>query len=137
MADLATDEVAFFGQDSWRVRPNLTINFGLRWEGQFNPSPEANNEFLVNAVRDFPFPSGHDADPTQIPDDLDQFGPRFGFAYDPTNDGRTVIRGYSGVYYARTPMLLFADPINNFRDPAGNLTIQRPTRTTRSTNSSC
>ena len=125
-ADLATDEIAFFGQDSWRVRPNLTINYGLRWEGQYNPAPDANNEFLVNAVRDFPFPSGHDADPTQIPDDLDQFGPRFGFAYDPTNDGRTVIRGYSGIYYARTPMLLFAGPINNFRDPAGDLTISLP-----------
>ncbi len=121
-----SDELAFFAQDSWRIRPNLTINYGLRWEGQFNPAPEADNEFLINAVRNFPFPSGFDADPTQIPDDLDQFGPRFGFAYDPMSDGRTVIRGYAGVYYARTPLLLLAGPFNNFRSTPGDLSISLP-----------
>lgn len=125
-AGYSSDEIAFFAQDSWRIRPNLTINYGLRWEGQYNPAPEANNDFLVNAVKDFPFPNGFDADPTQIPDDTDQFGPRFGFAYDPAADGRTVIRGYAGVYYARTPLLLLAAPFNNFRDPAGDLSIQLP-----------
>jgi hypothetical protein len=125
-AAYASNELAFFGQDSWRIRPNLTINYGLRWEGQYNPSPDANNEFLVNAVKNFPFPNGFDADPTQIPDDLDQFGPRFGFAYDPSNDGKTVIRGYAGVYYARTPLLLLAGPFNNFRTPPGDLSIQLP-----------
>jgi outer membrane receptor for ferrienterochelin and colicin len=125
-AGYSSDEIAFFAQDSWRIRPNLTINYGLRWEGQYNPSPEANNDFLVNAVKNFPFPNGFDADPTQIPDDTDQFGPRFGFAYDPAGDGRTVIRGYAGVYYARTPLLLLAAPFNNFRDPAGDLSIQLP-----------
>jgi hypothetical protein len=28
---------AFFAQDSWRIKPNLTINYGLRWEAQFHP----------------------------------------------------------------------------------------------------
>ncbi|HWP42253.1 MAG TPA: hypothetical protein VNO14_03385, partial [Blastocatellia bacterium] len=125
-AGYSSDEIAFFAQDSWRIRPNLTLNYGLRWEGQFNPDPEANNDFLINAVRDFPFPSGHRPDPTQIPDDTDQFGPRFGFAYDPWADGKTVIRGYTGIYYARTPLLLLAGPFNNFRVPAGDLSIRLP-----------
>jgi hypothetical protein len=125
-AGYSSDEIAFFAQDSWRIRPNLTINYGLRWEGQYNPDPDANNEFLIDAVRNFPFPSGADVDPTQIPDDTDQFGPRFGFAYDPASDGKTVIRGYTGVYYARTPLLLLAAPFNNFRNPAGDLSISLP-----------
>ncbi|MEW6126271.1 MAG: carboxypeptidase regulatory-like domain-containing protein [Acidobacteriota bacterium] len=128
-ASYSTNEIAFFGQDAWRIRPNLTINYGLRWEGQYNPDPEANNTALINKLKDFRFPSGHVIDPTQIPDSTEQFGPRFGFAYDPSSDGKTVIRGYTGLYYARTPLLLLAAPFNNFRDPAGDLSIQLPLST--------
>jgi hypothetical protein len=125
-ASYSTDELAFFGQDSWRVRPNLTLNYGLRWEGQYNPSPEANNTGLINKVKGFTFPSGHTADPTFIADSTDQFGPRFGFAWDPWSDGKTVVRGYTGIYFARTPLLLFAGAGNNWRLPAGDLSVQLP-----------
>ena len=123
---LATDELAFFAQDAWRVTPTFTLNYGVRWEGAFNPTPEANNEFLLNAVNGFVFPNGRTLDPTQIPDQSGQFGPRVGFAWNPGADGRTVIRGYTGLYYARTPMLLWAAPMNNFRVPPGDLSAQLP-----------
>jgi hypothetical protein len=126
MASYSTDEIAFFAQDSWRVRPNLTLNYGLRWEGQYNPSPEATNTGLINKVKGFVFPSGHTADPTFIADSGKQFGPRFGFAWDPWSDGKTVIRGYTGIYFARTPLLLFAGAGNNWRLPAGDLSVQLP-----------
>ena len=126
MADYATDEIAFFGQDSWRVKPNLTLNYGLRWEGQYNPSPQANNTTLLAKVQGFRFPSGHLADPTKIADATKQFGPRFGFAWDPWSDGKTVVRGYTGIYYARTPLLLFAAAVNNWRNPPGDLSVQLP-----------
>ncbi|MCI0660707.1 MAG: carboxypeptidase regulatory-like domain-containing protein [Acidobacteria bacterium] len=120
------DEISFFVQDAWRVRPNLTLNLGLRWEGQFNPTPEATNTALVNQVRGFQFPSGHVVDPTFIPNNADQFGPRLGFAYDPFKNGKTVIRGFSGIYYARTPGLLLAAPLNNFRATPGDLSVRLP-----------
>ena len=126
MASYATDEVAFFAQDSWRIRPNFTLNYGLRWEGQYNPSPEANNPALLNKVKGFVFPSGHTADPTFINDNTNQFGPRLGFAWDPWSDGKTVIRGYSGLYFARTPLLLFAGAGNNWRVPPGDLSVSLP-----------
>jgi hypothetical protein len=125
-ASYTSNELAFFGQDSWRVRPNLTLNYGLRWEGQYNPDPEANNSFLIDQIKGFRFPSGHVVDPTRIPDDTKQFGPRFGFAWDPWSDSKTVVRGYTGIYYARTPLLIFAAPFNNFRDPAGDLSASLP-----------
>jgi len=125
-ADYASNEIAFFGQDSWRIRPNLTINFGLRWEGQFNPEPEANNDALIDLVRGFTFPTGHRFDPTKIADQTDQFAPRLGFAWDPFNDSKTVIRGYGGIYYARTPLLILAAPFNNFRTPPGDVSVRLP-----------
>jgi hypothetical protein len=123
---LTVKEGALFAQDSWRIRPNFTLNYGLRWEGQFNPTPEANNQAIVNRVRGVVFPSGHQLDPTFIPDSPSQFGPRLGFAWDPLNDTKTVIRGFAGVYYAKTPMLLLAGPLNNYRVPPGDISIQLP-----------
>jgi hypothetical protein len=125
-AAYSSDEIALFAQDSWRIRPNFTLNYGLRWEGQFNPSPEANNAALINLVKGFRFPSGHVADPTQIPDDKEQWGPRVGFAWDPLKTSKTVIRGFAGIYNARTPLLLLAAPFNNFRNPPGDLSIRLP-----------
>lgn len=124
--DFATDEVAVFAQDSWRATPRLTINGGLRYEAGFNPAPDANNDFMVNALKGVTFPLGRTADPTQIPDQTNQFAPRLGFAWDATGDGRTVVRGHAGLYYARTPGLLLASPMNNFRIPPGDLSIQLP-----------
>jgi len=120
-------ELAFFGQDSWRVTPKFTLNYGLRVEQQYNPEPEATNDQLINVVQNTNFPiRGGGFDPTQIPNSGFQFGPRLGFAYDPEGDGRTVIRGFSGIYYARTPLLIFADSINNYRSTPGNVSTTLP-----------
>ncbi len=125
-AGFTVRELAFFGQDSWRVTPKLTLNYGLRYEKQFNPEAEANNTAVINAIKNTSLPlyGGKMIDPTQIPDSQNQWGPRVGFAYDPAGDGRTVIRAFSGLYYARTPLLVLSAPFNNFRDPAGDLSVE-------------
>lgn len=127
-AAFSGDEYAVFGQDAWRIRPNLTLNYGLRWEAQFNPAPEATNTALVDIIRRYrsPIGNGRGVDPTYIPDFTGQVAPRVGFAWDPTNSGKTVIRGDAGMYYARTPYLLLAGPFNNFRSPAGDLSVTLP-----------
>ena len=122
---LSTDEIALFGQDNWRLTPTFTLNVGLRWEGTFNPTPEANNDVILSQLDGRTFPIGKGIDPTQIPNQMNQFGPRVGFAWNP-GTGTTVVRGYSGIYYARSPMLLFSDPMSGFRVPPGNLTVTLP-----------
>jgi outer membrane receptor protein involved in Fe transport len=62
----------FFAQDSWAVRPNLTLNFGLRYDLEVNPSV--------------------------LGTDPNTLAPRFGFAWSPNS--KTVIRGGYGLYYA-------------------------------------
>jgi outer membrane receptor for ferrienterochelin and colicin len=125
-ADFDVKELAFFGLDRWRATQKLTINYGLRYEKQFNPSAQATNTPVINAVKaaTFPLLGNQSIDPTQIPDSKNQWGPRLGFAYDLMGNGKTVIRGFSGIYYARTPAIVLAAPFNNFRDPAGDLSIQ-------------
>ncbi len=122
-AAFTVNELAFFAQDSYRVNDNTTLNFGLRLSKQFNPSPDVGNTALIDVMRNASFPllGGAGLDPTVIPDSPWQWGPRVGFAYDPMGDGKGVVRGFGGVFYSRTPMLLFAGAINNFRTVPGDL----------------
>ncbi len=124
-ATMKGNQFAAFVQDSWRLRPNFTLNYGLRWEGVTNPTPDANNA-MVPMVKGFVFPTGISEDPSVIPNQLTQFAPRLGFAWDPKGNGKTVIRGFGGIYFAATPMLLYASPVNNFREPPGDLSIKLP-----------
>ena len=120
-------QLALFALDSWRVSPRITLNYGLRWEAQNNPDPQATNSDLVARVRDADLPFGR-TDPAVIPDATDQIMPRFGFAYRPfAKSDRTVLRGSFGIYYAATPLLLLSDPVNNFRATPGNLSLALPT----------
>lgn len=123
LADFGIHQLALFAQDSWRVQDRLTLDFGLRWEGQWNPTPEANNTDLVNRLRSAQFLLGR-FDPGKIPNSLRQFMPRFGFAWTPIRGAHTtVVRGHAGLFYGATPMIVFANSMNAFRNPPGDLSI--------------
>ena len=127
LAGFDNHEVALYAQDTWRITPKFTLNYGLRVEQQYNPDSDATNTSLVNVVQNTTFPfRGSSFDPTQIPNSGWQWGPRAGFAYDPKGNGKTVFRGYGGIYYARTPGLIFADSVNNYRATPGNVSTTLP-----------
>jgi hypothetical protein len=100
-SDITNEEFALFVQDKWQIGRGLTVDYGFRWDGQLmpetvNPTTTAYAPFL----NDPRFPS----DGT-LPDQLNQFQPRAGFAWDLAQDGKTVVRGSAGIYYARQNML--------------------------------
>jgi carboxypeptidase family protein len=75
-ADVSQTDVGFYGQDDWRIRPNLMLSYGLRYENQTNINSKFN------------------------------FAPRFGFAWSPgaansTKPPKMVIRGGGGLFYNR------------------------------------
>ncbi len=123
-------EIGFFGQDSWRVRPGLTLNYGVRWEAQGSfiplngsytlPGTDAiwgisgpGNLFkpgtMTGTVTTFPqLKSGDSTYQT----DHGNFAPSFGFAWSPNvqnallkkfigESGKTVIRGGYAIAYNR------------------------------------
>ncbi|HEX9759480.1 MAG TPA: TonB-dependent receptor, partial [Candidatus Acidoferrales bacterium] len=126
LAEMSQKELAFYVNDTWRLHPRFTLNVGLRWEGYFNPEADASNTAMTNQVANTAFPNGLRVNPAFIPDNLNQWMPRVGFAWDPWGDAKTVIRGNVGYYYARSPLLLFAGPLNNYRAVPGDLTVQLP-----------
>lgn len=71
-----TYRYALFGQDTWKVRPNLTLNYGLRY-----------------SISDEPF---------YMPLDKNDFQPRAGFSWSPFASGKTVVRAGAGLFTGYT-----------------------------------
>ena len=86
---------SFFVQDRWAILPDLTFNFGLRWDRQQ----------IVDA-------SGV----TQIDLD-DQWAPRLGIAWDPTHDNKTKVFASAGYFYEQLPMDLVIRSFSYERQP--------------------
>lgn len=110
--DIIQNNFFFFLQDDWRVRPNLTLNLGVRYElttQPLNPLIDALNRREADAstaLFDPAFPLSSRTLP-RLPVDKNNFAPRVGFAWSPNlnflgkrfTDGRTVLRGGFGIAY--------------------------------------
>ncbi|HMF78196.1 MAG TPA: carboxypeptidase regulatory-like domain-containing protein [Bryobacteraceae bacterium] len=128
------NESGYFFQDDWHVTSKLTLNLGLRWE-YFGVPYESSG--LQGAISSANLIDGvHQLDGLTISKssqwygkDWNNFAPRIGFAYDPAGNGKTVIRGFYGVFYDRpvgstvsgvdgnTPG--FATALSNYPDLSG------------------
>jgi hypothetical protein len=125
LLDFAGQEAALFLQDHWQVHPRLVLDYGLRWEGQYLPSPDTSNQAEAQSVRETAFPLGR-LDPRTVPSLGKQFMPRLGLAWRPGRTERMVVRASAGVFYARTPLLVAGAPFNNFRSTPGDLSVNLP-----------
>ncbi|SFS13862.1 TonB-dependent Receptor Plug Domain [Granulicella pectinivorans] len=106
---IRVDSLGFYGQDEWKLRDNLSVTFGARFEYQGNPSCKENCYSRANTVFLGSGYSNSAATPynatlqTGINKDFQQFEgvitePRFGFAYSPFGKGKTVVRGGIGLF---------------------------------------
>jgi carboxypeptidase family protein/TonB-dependent receptor-like protein len=110
-----------FVQDDYRVRPNLTLNLGLRYEAFTNPS-EVNGKSgtLLNLTdtKNTPGP------PFQTP--KLNFAPRVGIAWDPTGSGKTSVRLGGGVFYSHLDGYTWMAPATNNSDFLKTVNVSNP-----------
>jgi hypothetical protein len=109
-----THYAALFAQDDWKVRPNLTLNLGLRWSYE-TPRHEADGDTTsmepnvpntgasgeLGALVFGGVGPGRDGnkDETWASTYYKDFEPRIGFAWNPDFDKKLVVRGNYGIYY--------------------------------------
>jgi TonB dependent receptor len=87
----AVYQLGFYADAKLPVKKNLTLTAGLRWDGQWNPQPTNPNPAIPQTLR--------------IPNDLGQWQPRLGLAWNPASN--TVVRLSAGLYDAPTPATFF------------------------------
>ena len=101
----ATRDYNFFVQDDFRLDPQFTLNLGLRYELQTLPSPQIPNPLEPRTA--------------EFPTDKNNFGPRFGFAFDVFGDGSASLRAGYGIYYGRIINSTISNAITNTGVAAG------------------
>lgn len=143
--DQLLHQLAFYVQDDWKVRSNLTLNLGLRWDANIGNLPDQSNNRTFALLRQLDHPAARalTSDPEKLSrrtPSWKEFQPRLGFAWDPTGTGRTVVRGGYGIFFdqlfqnltifgqAQSGAEIYQTVLNlqNSRDAGGVVTGQIP-----------
>ena len=98
-------EYAVYGQDEWQVTPRLFVTYGLRYDNSRFPTKPTPNPTLATG------PLGLNSD--YQPSGKGYVSPRFGFTFDPSADGKQVVRGGTGLFYGRAPYVLYGNTLSN------------------------
>jgi hypothetical protein len=113
--DVRGNSIYLFGQDSWKIKPNLTLNYGLRWEYN-QPIYDAGLRYQTFRPGQADTVFQYTGDPAMFPLGLvipgdkgvpkgltasyyHAFAPRIGIAWDPFKDGKTTVRAGWGLFY--------------------------------------
>lgn len=102
-------KAGIYAQDDWQITDNLKFTYGLRLDGLFFN----NNDLMTNkAIYDLDY-SGRHIDTGKWPDSNLTVSPRVGFTYDVFGDKSLKVRGGTGLFSGRLPLVFFTNMPTN------------------------
>ncbi|MDX6560110.1 MAG: hypothetical protein QOF72_3159 [Blastocatellia bacterium] len=112
VSKLTNKPIAWFAQDSWKIRPNFTLNYGVRYDYEITqqiPTVGVRDPFSGITLSASDMLAAQDAMGVQqgFPRDKNNFAPRVGLAWDIKGDAKTVVRAAAGIFYDH-PLLAVA-----------------------------
>lgn len=136
VSSISNKPLAFFAQDSWKVRPNLTLNYGVRYDYEITeqiPTLPLRDPLSGITLSAAAVQAAQDAMGVQqgFPRDKNNWAPRLAVAWDPWSDGKTSIRAAFGIFYDH-PLLAIAfnsDIADAVQQQQGILTPGSPLQT--------
>ena len=106
-------QLGLYAQDQYKVRPNVTVTAGLRWDPNLAPAvvgglgsafiPGQHSTVFPNAPVGVNFPGDHGVTNSLMPRTYGYYEPRIGVAWQPTNLPRTAFRAGFGLFDAPLP----------------------------------
>jgi hypothetical protein len=112
--DTRYPEYEFYGQDTWKVRKNLTVDIGLRWEIRLSPYTPSDNILVPSqplVAGGAPSSTVNWVPGSLFKNQLGNLGPSLGFAWDPFGTGKTSIRANYRIAYDRINDFVIASTI--------------------------
>jgi outer membrane receptor protein involved in Fe transport len=107
-AEVAFNQFGLYAQDEWTINPNFKLTYGLRADYiQY-----ADNLIRNNAIYNLDF-GGRKIDTGSWPDPKVQISPRVGFSYDLPGDQSLKLRGGTGMFTGRLPLVFFTNMPTN------------------------
>ncbi|MEP6713421.1 MAG: carboxypeptidase regulatory-like domain-containing protein [Ferruginibacter sp.] len=108
-AEIGAVELGFFAQDKWRIKPNVTVTYGVRAD-----IPTFENKFATNdSLKALTFRNGQQVDVGLKPPTKALFSPRIGFNWDVANDKKTQVRGGVGLFAGPPPFVWISNQAGN------------------------
>jgi hypothetical protein len=107
-AEVAFNQIGIYAQDEWNVNPDFTLTYGVR--GDFLAYED--NIMSNNAISELDF-GGKKIDTGKWPDAKLQISPRVGFTWDVKGDQKMKLRGGTGLFAGRLPLVFFTNMPTN------------------------
>ena len=108
-AQVTFNQIGFYAQDEWNINPKFKLTYGIRLDEIFFD----NSDLQTNeAIKDIDF-NGRTIDTGKWPDARLQVSPRVGFTWDIFGDSSLKLRGGSGIFTGRLPLVFFTNMPTN------------------------
>ena len=108
-AQVTFNQIGFYAQDEWNIRPNVKLTYGIRFDDLiFDNSDLQRND----AIYDLDFGGKH-IDTGKWPKSRMQISPRVGFVWDVFKDKSLKVRGGTGIFTGRLPLVFFTNMPTN------------------------